>query len=93
MTKMRAKFKSSSRHEEVKREDMIRKKSRGRTLNFDANNEVQRFFSNVSVFKQLINFEPYCVCFVCNRCLYKRSVALFHHLLVTFTYARLAERN
>ena len=51
MAKMLAKFKSSRRHEEVKRADRIRKKSRARTLNFDANKEVPRFYSKVSVFK------------------------------------------
>ena len=50
MAKMRAKFKSSPRYEEVKRADRIRKKSRVRTLNFDANNEVPRFCCKVSVF-------------------------------------------
>ena len=109
MTKMRAKFKSSPRHEEVKRADRIHKKSRARTLNFDANNEVPRFCSNVSVFKQLIKSAPYYICVVCNCCLNRRSVglfnrnsfvrflmmylALFRHLMVTFTYARLVERN
>ena len=78
MVKMRAKFKSSPRHEEVKRADRIRKKSRARTLNFDANNEVPRFCSNVSVFKQLSNSGPYYICVVCNRCLYRRSVDLFN---------------
>ena len=38
MSKMRVSFKSSPRHEEVKKSDWIRKKSRARTLNFDANN-------------------------------------------------------
>ena len=50
MAKMRAKYKSSPRHENVKRADRIRKKSRVRTLNIDANNEVPRFCSKVSVF-------------------------------------------
>ena len=54
------------------------KKSRARTLKFDANNEVPRFCSNVSVFKQLINSGPYYMCVVCNRCLYRRSVGLFN---------------
>ena len=75
---MQAKFKSSPRQEEVKRADRIRKKSRARTLKFDANNEVPRFCSNVSVFKQLINSGPYYMCVVCNRCLYRRSVSLFN---------------
>ena len=43
MAKMLAKFKSSPRQEEVKKADRTRKKSRARTLNFDANNEVPRF--------------------------------------------------
>ena len=67
MAKMRAKFKSAPRYEEVKRADRIRKKSRARTLNFDENNEVPRFCSKVSVFKQLINSGPYYICVVCNR--------------------------
>ena len=50
---MRAKFKSSPRHEEVKRADRSRKKSRVRTLNFDANNEVPRFCSKDPAFKEL----------------------------------------
>ena len=78
MEKMRAKLKSSPRHEEVKRADRIRRKSRARTLDFDANNEVPRFCSNVSVIKQLINSGPYYICVVCNRCLYRRSVGLFN---------------
>ena len=58
MAKMRAKRKSCSpRHEE-----QIRKEARARTLNFDANNGVPRFCSNVSVFKQLINSGPYYMC-------------------------------
>ena len=109
MAKMRAKYKSSPRHEEVKRADRIRKKSRARTLNFDANNEVPRFCSKVSVFKERMNSGPYYICVVCNRCLYRRSVGLFNrnkfyaisddvfslfrHLMVTFTYARIAERS
>ena len=58
ITKMRGKYKSSSRHEEVKSVIRIRKKSRARTLNFDANNEVPRSCSKVSVFKKLINSGP-----------------------------------
>ena len=77
MAKLRSKFESSRRHEEVKRADRIRKKSRARTLNFDANNEVTRFCSKVSVFKELINSGPYYICVACNRCLYRRSVGLF----------------
>ena len=56
---MRAKFKNSPRHEEVKSADRIRKKLRASTLNFDPNNEVPRFCSKVSVFKELINSWPY----------------------------------
>ena len=109
MAKLRAKFKNFPRHEEVKGADRIRKKSRARTLNFDVNNEVPRFCSKVSVLKQFINSGPYYICVVCSRCLYRRSVAylieissvqflmtylvLFRHLMVTFTYARLVERN
>ena len=75
---MRAKFKNYPRHEEVKSADRICKKSRTSTLNFDANNEVPRFCSKVSVFKELINSGPYYICVVCNRCLYRRSVGLFN---------------
>ena len=78
MAKMRAKSKSSPRHEEAKRADRIRKKTRARTLNFDANNEVPGFCSNVSVFKQLINSGPYYICVVCNRCLYRRLMGLLN---------------
>ena len=52
-------FKNSPRHEEVKSADGIRKNSRAKTLlNFDAYNEVPRFCSKVSVFKELINSWP-----------------------------------
>ena len=54
--------KSSPRQEEVKKADRTHKKSRARTLNFDANNEVPRFCSKVSVFKELINSGPYYMC-------------------------------
>ena len=59
MAKMRAKFESSLRHNEVKRADRNCLKSRVRALNFDANNEVPRICSKVSVFKELINSGPY----------------------------------
>ena len=71
-------FKNSPRHEEVKSTDRIRKNSRTKTLNFDAYNEVPRFCSKVSVFKELINSEPYYICVVCNCCLYRRLVGLFN---------------
>ena len=45
MEKMRAKFKTSPRHEVVKSADRIRKKSRARKLNFDANNKVPSLIS------------------------------------------------
>ena len=56
----------------------IHKKSRTRALNSDANNEIPRFCSKVSVFKELINSGLYYTCVVCNRCLHRRSVGLFH---------------
>ena len=74
---MRIKFKCSPRHKEVKRADRIRKKPRARTLNFDGNNEVPRFCSKVSIFKERINSRPYYICVVCNRSFYRRSMGLF----------------
>ena len=75
---MRAKFRNSPKHEEVKSTNRICKNSRARTLlNFDACNEVSTFCSKVSVFKELIDSGPYYICVVCNRCLYRRSVDLF----------------
>ena len=52
MTKMRASFKSSPRHEEVKKGNRIRKKAKARKMNFDADNKVSRFEFKVSVFKE-----------------------------------------
>ena len=72
MAKMRASFKSSSRHEEVKKEGRIRKKTKTRKINFDADNKVPRFEFKVSVFKELINSGPYYICVACNRNLYKK---------------------
>ena len=72
MAKMRASFKSSSRHEEVKKEGRIRKKTKTRKINFDADNKVPRFEFKVSVFKELINSGLYYICVVCNRNLYKK---------------------
>ena len=51
---MRAKFKCSPRHKEVKRADRIRKKPRARTLNFDGNNEVPRFYSKVLYLRNVL---------------------------------------
>ena len=66
MAKMQAKFKNSSRHEEVKSADRIGKKSRAKTLNFDAYNEVhsgqplptpgKKVFPWVMFFSLLIHF-------------------------------------
>ena len=78
MAKMRASFKSSTRHKEVKKGDRIRKKAKARKINFDADNKVPRIEFKVSVFKELINSAPYYICVVCNRNLYKKSVVLFH---------------
>ena len=54
------------------------KKARAKTLNFDVNNEMPRFCSKVSVFKELINSGPYYICAACNRYLYRRLVCLFN---------------
>ena len=75
---MRASFKSSPRHEEVKKGDRIRKKAKARKINFDADDKVPRFEFKISVFKELINSGPYYICVVCNCNLYKKSVVLFH---------------
>ena len=48
MEKMRASFKSSPRHEEVKKCDRIRKKAKARKINFDADNKVPRLEFKVS---------------------------------------------
>ena len=65
MAKKRARFQTSPRHEETKNTDGIRKRMK------------KAFHSKVTVFKELINSEPYYKCVVCNRCLYRRSVATF----------------
>ena len=39
---------------------------------------MSRFCCKVSVFKELINSRPNCVCVVCNRCLCGRSVGAFN---------------
>ena len=78
MKKMQIKFKNSPRHEEAKNANRIHKKSRARTLNFVANNELPRFCSKISVFKERIKSGPYYICLVCNRCLHRRSVGLFN---------------
>ena len=77
MAKMLARFKSSPRHEEVKKDDRIRKKAKARKINFDADNKVPRFEFKISVFKELINSGPYYICVASNRNLYKNSVVLF----------------
>ena len=76
--KMRASFKSSPRHEEVKKGDRIRKKAKARKINFDADDKVPRFEFKISVFKELINSAPYYICVACNRNMYKKSVVLLH---------------
>ena len=78
MTKMRASFKSSPRHEQVKTGDRIRKKAKTRKIIFDEDNKVPRLEFKISVFKELINSGPYYICVVCNCKLYKKSVVLFH---------------
>ena len=54
MVKTRANFKSSPRHEEVKKGDRIRKKAKARKINFDVDNKVPRFEFKVSVLKSLL---------------------------------------
>ena len=78
MAKMCASFKSSSRHEEVKIGDRIRKETKRRKINFDADNKVPRFECKGSVFKELMNSGPYCICVARNRNLYKKSMVLFY---------------
>ena len=78
MAKMHATFKSSPRHEEVKKGDRIRKKAKAGKINFDEHNKVPRFEFKVFVFEELINSGPYYIWVVCNPNLYKKSVVLFH---------------
>ena len=78
MVKTRANFKSSPRHEEVKKSDRIRKKAKARKINFDADNKVPRFEFKVSGFKELTNSGPnYYICVGCNRNLYKNQWSYF----------------
>ena len=72
MAKIRASFKSSRRHEEVKKAGRIRKKAKPRKINLDADKKVPRFEFKVSVFKELINSGLYYICVVCNCNLYKK---------------------
>lgn len=59
MSKLSANLKSSPRQQEVKKISTIRKRSRGKILNFDEdNNEVPKFCSKVSIFKELVNSGP-----------------------------------
>ena len=59
MSKLSANFKSSPRQQEGKKISTIRKRSRGKILNFDEdNNEVPKFCSKVSIFKELVNSGP-----------------------------------
>ena len=75
---MLASFKSSPRHEEVKKGERIRRKAKARKINFDADNKVPRFEFNDSVFEELIVYGPYYICVVCNLNQYKKLVVLFH---------------
>ena len=76
---MRASFKSSPRHEEVKRAHRIRKKSRAtKNIKFWWKNEVAKFDSKVSALKKLTNSGPYYICVVCISYLYRRLVGLFN---------------
>ena len=72
MVKTRANFKSSPRHEEVKKGDRIHKKVKARKINFDGDNKVPRFEFKVSDFKELTNSGPnyyICVLFVIVTCI------------------------
>ena len=62
MAKMHASFKSSPRHEEVKKGDRIRKKAKAGKINFDEHSKVPRFEFKVSVFEELINSGSYYIC-------------------------------
>ena len=74
MSKLSANLKSSPRQQEVKKVSAIRKRSRGKILNFDQdNNEVPKFCSKVSVFKELVNSGPCYICVVCNHCPHRGS--------------------
>ena len=65
-------------HGEVKKTDRIHKKSRAKKLNFDGdNNEVPKFCSKISLFKELTNSGPYYIYVVCYLYLHRRSVGLF----------------
>ena len=88
MAKMHANFKNSPRHEEVKKTDRIRKMSRARTLNYDTDdNEVSYILGHATY-----------VLFVCNCYLSFAQFLMMYSassylLMVTFRYARHAERN
>ena len=60
MGKMRATFKSSPRHEKVKKGDRIRKKAKA---NFEEDNKEPRYEFKVSDFKGVINSGLYCIIF------------------------------
>lgn len=64
---VRSTIHGSPKHEHVKFKDRLRKRS----LFADTT-------SKVVSFKKLICEGPYFVCVVCNRCLYKQSVMIFH---------------
>ena len=78
MTKMHGNLKCSARYEEAKKADKIGKESRTGKLNFDADNQVPRFYSKISVFEKANNYRLYYICVFCNWCLYRRSVGLFN---------------
>ena len=61
MGKMRATFKSSPRHEKVKKGDRIRKKANARKINFEEDNKEPRYEFKVSDFKGVINSGLYCI--------------------------------
>ena len=78
MAKILANFKFSPRFKEDKKAYRIQKGSRAREVNFDADNQVPRFYSRISLSKDLINSRPYYIHVVCNWCTYRRSVGLFN---------------
>ena len=73
MAKMLANFKFSSRYKEVKKVDRIQKESRTRKVNFDTDDQVPRFYSRISISKDVINSRPYLCC-----CIYRSLVGLFN---------------
>ena len=55
-------YKYSPRHKDVEKADRIQNESRVRKVNFDANNQVPRFYSGISISNDLVNSRPYFSC-------------------------------